>query len=194
MLAGGCHLWEVPLQGIWTYSNFSVQSTYQHKILYHFVLMQRTKRLFQWTCTVTHHSICVCSDTEIQASSHLPEVKTIETFKSPALKAVVVAYEMFLLIIVIWLKENLVFWKSGCLGEVVAHGGSTVFYCNWTLVARVSVLERVEQKHITHTSKALSPEEHNIYSYISDTPKLLHWEVSGSNKIVPKFLISYCQI
>ena len=25
--------------------------------------------------------------------------------------------------------ENVVLWKSGCLGEMVAHGGSTVLCC-----------------------------------------------------------------
>ena len=45
---------------------YNVQSTYQHKILYHIeVLMQRTKFSFYWTCTVTHHLNCVCSDIEI---------------------------------------------------------------------------------------------------------------------------------
>ena len=54
---------------------FNVQYTYQHKMFYRIFLTQVTKFSFHWTCTVTHISICICSDIELWVSGHIPEVK-----------------------------------------------------------------------------------------------------------------------
>ena len=42
---------------------------------------------------MTHDLIWVCSNTEVWVCVRLPEVKTREKFKSPALKVVMIAYE-----------------------------------------------------------------------------------------------------
>ena len=57
------------------------------------------------------HSICICSDIEIWVSDRLPEVKTIEKLKSPALN--VVAYEKFRLSDLTGRNLVLIFWKNG---------------------------------------------------------------------------------
>ena len=66
-----------------------------------YALMQRTRFSFYWTCTVTHNSICVCSDIEIWTSGLLPEVKNNR-------------------------KIQIIESSHGLLQEVVSHGGLTV--------------------------------------------------------------------
>ena len=76
--------------------NFEVISMHKAQILYHVdVLMQGTKFALCWSCTVTHYSFCDCGGAEIWASGRLPEVKTIEKFKSPAFNVVEAIYERF---------------------------------------------------------------------------------------------------
>lgn len=63
-------------------------------------------------------------------------LKTKENRKLPSLKVVAAAYEKWLLTrgsnYSHSTGETLVFWKSGCLREVVTRGGSTVAYSSTT--------------------------------------------------------------
>ena len=99
------------------------------------------EQIFCFIGTVTYSvlfSICVCGDTEIWASGHsVKEVKTIAKLKSPALKVVVVIFEMWLLMTGFhyhdlqthcnWKELVQVYCKSTCIGEVVdIYRGLTV--------------------------------------------------------------------